>query len=130
MDILSNMLIQIKNAGYASHNVVVLPYSKFKHSIATCLVSAGYVKSASKKTGKGDKDVLEIELIKQENGTPRISDIKRISKSSVRVYAGAKDLRPTRNGFGTKVLSTPKGILVDKDAKKELVGGEVLFEIW
>jgi small subunit ribosomal protein S8 len=130
MDILSNMLIQIKNAGYASHDVVAIPYSKFKHSIADCLVKGGYIKSASKNTGKGNKEILQVELIKKEDGTPRIIDIKRVSKSSGRVYTSLHSLRPIRNGFGSRILSTPKGILIDKEAKKELVGGEVLFEIW
>ena len=130
MDIVSNMLIQIKNAGYASHDVVAIPYSKFKHAIANCLVEGGYIKKAQKVTGKGDREILEVELIKKEDGSPRIENIVRVSKSSGRVYMSLHDLRPIRNGYGSRILSTPKGILIDKVAKKELVGGEVLFEIW
>lgn len=129
MDTISNMLIMIKNAGNSTKDVVIVsPYSKFKHSVAKCLVKEGYVKSASKKTRKG-LPVLEIGIIKI-NDRPKITDLKRISKPSRRVYMGVNDLRPVKSGYGLLVLSTPKGILTDKQARKEHVGGEILFKIW
>lgn len=128
MDQIANMLIMIKNASNASHEVVVFPYSKIKHAIATCLVNAGYIAAVTKKT-RNDHPVLEVSLI-YTDGSPRIHDLKRVSKPSRRVYFGVHDLRPIKNGRGLTVLSTPKGILTDKEAKKELVGGEALFSIW
>lgn len=127
-DPISNMLIVIKNASRAKKPIASFPHSKMKQSILDCLAKQGFIKSVTKKSQKGFP-VLEIELL-YENNTPRIHDLKRISKSSLRVYKNIKELRPVRQGFGATVLSTPKGILTDKEAKKEHVGGEALFEIW
>jgi small subunit ribosomal protein S8 len=129
MDTIANMLIMIKNAGYAHHETVSLPYSKLKHEIANCLVKGGFIGNVSKKTDKGDKAILEIGLLKTA-GKPRISDVERISKPSKRVYIKAKDIKPIRHGLGLMVLSTPKGIMIASEAKKELVGGEALFRIF
>lgn len=129
MDKIANMLIMIKNAGLAGHDSVSLPYSKLKHEIANCLVKADFVGKVSKKTDKGDKDLLEIELLKV-SGSPRITEVQRISKPSKRVYIKAKDIKPIRQGLGLLVLSTPKGIMMANEAKKELVGGEALFKIF
>ncbi|HYC34455.1 MAG TPA: 30S ribosomal protein S8, partial [Candidatus Paceibacterota bacterium] len=81
------------------------------------------------KKGKKVVKTLEVELMYEE-GKPRITDVERVSKFSRRVYQGAKDLKPVRNGYGIMVLTTPKGILSDKTARKEKVGGEALFKIW
>jgi len=128
MDPVSNMLIMIKNAGNASRDVVVSPYSKFTHAIASCLLKEGYIKTVSKKTKKGFP-VLEIGIQKVDK-RPRITDLKRISKPSRRIYVGVKDIKPVKNGYGRLVLSTPKGIMTGEQARKELVGGEALFNIW
>ncbi len=128
MDQIANMINMVKNAGLREHETVVVPFSKIKESIASCLVKEGYLKGFSKKTKKG-APVLEIELAYAE-GNPKVQGVERVSKSSRRVYRGVKEIRPTRNGFGLTVLSTPKGILTDKQARKEMVGGEVLFKIW
>ncbi|MFA6397395.1 MAG: 30S ribosomal protein S8 [Candidatus Paceibacterota bacterium] len=127
-DPISSMLIMIKNAGNASRDSITVPYSKIKHAIANCLLKEGYVKSVTKKTTK-DFPVLEIGVAFRDD-KPRINDVKRISKPSRRMYAGVKEIKPFKNGFGIFVLSTPKGILTDKEAKKEMVGGELLFKIW
>lgn len=129
MDKIANMLIKLKNAGNAGHNSVSLPYSKLRHEIANCLKKAGFVSEVSKSTDKGEKFVLEVALVKVGND-PRITQVERISKPSKRVYIKAKDLKPIRQGTGVMVLSTPKGIMLARDAKKELVGGEALFRIW
>lgn len=128
MDQIANMINMIKNAGRAERESVVVPYSKIKHSIADCLVKEGYLKSAEKKTKKG-LPILEVELM-YVNGAPKVNGVERVSKSSRRVYTGVKEIKPTRNGFGLMVLTTPKGILTDKQARKEMVGGEVLFKVW
>ena len=116
----------IKNAGRARHESVVVPHSKIKLSIAECLVKEGYLKSATKKIRK-TFPIIELALVYAEDGTPKISDCDRVSKSSCRVYKGVKDIR---KNYGLTVLSTPKGILTDRQARKEMVGGEVLFRLW
>jgi small subunit ribosomal protein S8 len=127
-DPIANMLNMAKNAGGRSHETVAVPYSKLKHAIAECLEKEGYVKSVAKKTKLGHP-VLEITLA-YINEKPRINDVARVSKPSKRVYMSVKDIRPVKNGHGILVLSTPKGILTDKQAKKEMVGGEALFKLW
>ena len=118
----------IKNANHVGHESIVVPHSKMKLSIAECLVKEGYLKYATKKTRKGFP-VIELGLLYAE-GEPKVTGTERISKSSCRVYKGVKDIKSTRNGYGLTVLSTPKGILTNKEARKEMVGGEVLFKIW
>lgn len=129
MDTISNMLITMKNASMVSKPVVVVPFSKLKYAIAQCLKEQGFIANASKKTEKNNISVLEIELL-YTNGESKIHDVKRMSKQSRRMYTGVKELRSVKNGHGITVLSTPKGILSDKQARKELVGGEVLFTMW
>ena len=119
----------IKNASRVKHEVVVVPYSKIKSAIAECLVKEGYLKSATKKILKGFP-TLELALVYTNDGEPKVSGADRISKSSSRVYKGVKDIRTTRGGYVLTVLSTPKGILTDRQARKEMVGGEVLFKLW
>ncbi len=118
----------MKNASLANRPSVSLPYSKMKDAIAQCLKKEGYVSAISKKTKK-NFPTLEVELI-YIDGMPKIKDVERISKQSRRVYMGMKDIRPVKNGFGLLVLSTPKGIISGKEARKEQVGGEALFKIW
>lgn len=129
MDKISEMLITIKNAGMAEKSNVSIPYSNLSHAIAKCLSDKNYVGSVSKKTGKKDRDFLEVNLV-YIDGKPKISDVQRISKPSRRVYIKSKELKPFKNGYGLLVLSTPKGILTSDEARKELVGGEVLFKVW
>lgn len=119
----------MKNGALVSKESVVIPFSKLKYAIAQCLKDHGYVRDVSKKTEKKNIPVLEIALA-YDGEMPKIHDVKRMSKPSRRRYFGVHDLRPVKNGHGIVVLSTPKGILSDKDAKKEQVGGEALFMIW
>ncbi|MSU44943.1 30S ribosomal protein S8, partial [Candidatus Nomurabacteria bacterium] len=99
-----------------------------KNAIAECLKKEGYISNISKKV-KNDQPVIEIELIYVDE-QPKIKEVERISKQSRRVYFGVKDIHTVRNGSGLLVLSTPKGILSGKDARKEQVGGEALFRIF
>lgn len=128
MDKISNMLVTIKNGGSSRKQVVYVPFSKFKAAVASTLFNHGYIASHTKKK-RATGDVLEIG-IKYVDGKPRIHGIKRVSKVSRRMYKGVKDLHSVKQGTGAMVLSTPKGVLVDDEARKEQVGGEVLFEIW
>jgi len=105
-----------------------MPYSKLKNAIAECLKKEGYVSEVSKKVKKG-QPMLEVGLIYTDK-KPKITEVERISKQSRRVYFAMKDIHSVRNGLGLLVLSTPKGILSGKEARKEQVGGEALFKIW
>ena len=128
MDKIADMLVAIKNAGNAGKESLMIPYSNYRADIARALFQAGYVKSYSqKKMKKGDK--LEIDVLYKKDKSPRISYVKRISKPSRRLYTGTKGIYSVRQGFGTLFLSTPKGILTGEEAKAEMVGGEMLFEI-
>lgn len=127
-DPIGSMLIMIKNAGMREHPSISVPFSKLKQSIAECLMANGYVDGVSKKTKKGTP-MIEVSLT-YKDGSPRVQNVERISKPGRRMYLGHKEIRPFRNGHGLMVLSTPKGIMADKDARKEHVGGEALFKIW
>lgn len=128
MDPISNMLIMIKNASLAKKDTVSFPYSKLKESIVSCLKKEGFVNEFSKKNKKG-KEVIEVALV-YSGRNPKIQEVRRISKQSKRVYLGMKEIFPVRNGTGLLILSTPKGILSGKEARKSQVGGEALFKIW
>lgn len=128
MDSISNMIIIMKNGSLAGKESVSIPYSKMKNAIGECLKKAGYVSEVSKKVKKG-QPILEVGLVYVDQ-KPKITEVERISKQSRRVYFGIKDIHSVRNGAGLLVLSTPKGILSGKEARKEQVGGEALFRIW
>ena len=128
MDPISNMIVQIKNASDSRKESVVFPYSKLKNAILECLKKEGYVSAVAKKVKK-DHPVLEVTLVYTDK-MPKITEVERISKQSRRIYFGMKDIHSVRNGTGLLVLSTPKGILSGKEARKEQVGGEALFRVW
>lgn len=128
MDSISNMIIMIKNASLAGKESVFFPYSKMKNAIVICLKKEGYISEFFKKT-KNNQPILEVKLIYADK-KPKITEAERISKQSKRIYFKMKDIRSVRNGSGLLVLSTPKGILSGKEARKEQVGGEALFKMW
>lgn len=131
VDKVSNLINALKVAGKAKLKTVVFPYSKFAESIVKTLKKEGFVTDFSVSSVEGKKmKNLEIHIGYEENGTPRISDAKRVSKLSRRSYKKAQDIKPFKNGYGLTVFSTPKGVLSDKDARKEKVGGEELFKVW
>jgi small subunit ribosomal protein S8 len=129
MDPLANMLNGIKNAGRVQKSQVTLPYSKFKAAIAHKLFEAGYVTGHEKKE-RGVIPYLTITLAYNDRGQHKISEIKAISKQSCRVYYRVKDIKSVKYGKGQVFLSTPKGVLLGKEAREQQVGGEALFEIW
>jgi small subunit ribosomal protein S8 len=129
MDTISDMLIRIKNAQAVRHESVDVPHSKLKAEILKVLQDKGFVGETQKK-GKKIKKFLNVTLLYAKDGSGKINGVRRISKSSCRVYAQVSELRPIRQGTGIAVLSTPKGILTDAQARKEKVGGEVMFQIW
>jgi small subunit ribosomal protein S8 len=127
MDQIANMLVAIKNGGLVNKATVTLPSSKMKVAILELLKNEGYVKTYN--VEKGVKPTVEIVLAYTKDA-PRIHGVARVSKQSKRVYAGVKDITSFKYGHGMTVFSTPKGILSDKQARKEMVGGEILFTIW
>lgn len=122
------MLISLKNGGMVGKDTVEIPFSNLKARIAETLFKTGHVASYEKKSRKnGEVLVLGIKYIGTE---PKINDVKRVSKSSRRMYVGVHDIKPVKQGHGVLVLSTPKGIMTADEARKSHVGGEALFEIW
>ncbi len=108
---------------------VSFPLSKMTLSIAELLEKEGYLKEVTKK-GKKIQKTIEATLVYDDKKHPRVTDVKRVSKLSKRVYAGVADIKSVRSGYGMLVLTTPKGVMTDKQARAEKVGGEVLFKIW
>ncbi|MSU56280.1 MAG: 30S ribosomal protein S8 [Candidatus Taylorbacteria bacterium] len=125
-DPISDFLNTLKMASRQGLESFTFPHSKMIMSVAAVLEKKGYIAS-SRKAKKGY--AMEVTLPTGENAL-RVSSVKRVSKLSKRLYKKARDIRPVRNGSGTAVLSTPKGVLSDTDARAAKVGGEVLFEIW
>ncbi|OJI09595.1 MAG: 30S ribosomal protein S8 [Candidatus Vogelbacteria bacterium CG10_big_fil_rev_8_21_14_0_10_49_38] len=127
-DPISDFIIQLKNGGAAKREIVTVPASNVKQAIAETLVRHGWLAGVVKR-GKKVKKFLACELVYLA-GKPKIKMVKRISKPSRRVYVGANEIKSVRQGFGLTVLSTPQGVLTDKEARQAKVGGEVLFEIY
>ena len=114
----------------ARKDAAQIPYSNIKMEIARLLEREGYITSAERK-GKKTRKILEIGLTSLSRENPKtIRDIRRISKSSRRIYVKAKEIKKVKNGFGVAILSTSKGLKTDQEARKENIGGEVICEIW
>lgn len=128
-DTIGDFIIRLKNAGAVKKESVSVPFSALKLAVAEKLRDAGFVKSIDKK-GKKVRKTLDVVLKYDAEGIHVIHGVKRISKPGRRMYRSVSEIMPVRYGHGVLVLSTPKGILTGKEARKENVGGEALFEIW
>jgi len=124
VDPLANMIVTIKNGYMARKPDVLVPFSKFKWQIAKVLENEKLVGQVSKKDNK-----IDITLI-YEAKSPKINQIKQISKQGLRIYSKVKHLKSVKGGRGTVIISTPKGVMTDKDARRNNLGGEVICEIW
>ncbi len=124
----TDLLTKLKNAQAVKKENIKVAYLKMDEKILELLKENDYIEDIERK-GKGTKRVLDIKL-KYHNDKGVIDGIKFISKPSRRLYIGHKEIKPVRHGYGLLILSTPKGILTGKEAKKMKVGGEMLFEIW
>ncbi len=124
----TDLLTKIHNAQRAKKTSVKVPYSNMDMAIAEILAARGFVASATKK-GRAPKRIIEVEL-KYEGDNGAISNVKFLSVPSRRLYAGYTEMRSVRQGFGVAVVSTSKGIMTSNQARKEKVGGQLLFEIW
>jgi len=128
-DPIADFIIRIKNGSDAKKPSISISYSKVIESIAHTLKKAGYVSTIETKKAEDSFPTLEVGLVYHDE-QPRVHGVERISKSSRRIYQKSGDIRTFRSGFGNTVLSTSKGIMIDMDAKKNKVGGEILFKIW
>jgi small subunit ribosomal protein S8 len=128
-DPIADMLTRIRNAGKAKFNSVDVPGSKLKIEIAKLLKNEGYIKNF-KFIKDGKQGILRIYLKYGKDNSHVILSLDRVSKPSRRVYVKGKDIKPVYNGLGLSVLSTSKGIMTDKRARKEKIGGEIICNIW
>ena len=128
-DPIADMLTRIRNALTAKHNEVLIPASKTKNTIAQILMSEGYINSADL-VDTGSYKSIKISLKYGPNNERVIQGLKRISKPGLRVYANVEDLPRVLNGLGIAIISTNKGIMTDKQAREQNIGGEVLAYIW
>jgi small subunit ribosomal protein S8 len=129
-DPIADMLTRIRNANTAKHDTVDVPASKMKIAIADILVKEGYIKKYEiEKVGGFDSIHITLKYGKDKN-VKIITGLKRISKPGLRVYANSEELPKVLGGLGTAIISTNKGVLTDKEAREQHVGGEVLAFIW
>lgn len=127
VDNISNLITSLKNASTAGKDYLNVPATKMSIAILNVLKENGFIEEFSKK----DKDARTIKVVlKYEDGAAAITDVKRISKNSKRVYQSTKEIKNVKRGYGISVLSTPNGVLSGLTAKEQKVGGELLFEIW
>ncbi|MCC7356626.1 MAG: 30S ribosomal protein S8 [Candidatus Doudnabacteria bacterium] len=127
-DPISDMLTRIRNAIRVHKTELVMPYSKFKHSLATVLLQEGFVSGVNELPGR--MKMLQVNLKYGQNGGSVITDLKRVSSPGQRIYMPATKIPRTNGGFGITVVSTSKGLLTDKQARKQKMGGEVICQIW
>jgi len=127
-DKVANLINGLKNASKIEKDDITVPYTKMTHAIAEVLKKEKYI-SDLEVVGDAPKQSLKV-ILRYENGSPAIHEVKRISKFSKRVYKGVKDIQSVKRGYGTAIMTTPEGIITGKEAKKMGVGGEVLFYIW
>ncbi|GMV53580.1 MAG: 30S ribosomal protein S8 [Chlorobi bacterium] len=127
-DTIADFLTRIRNASSAKHKTVDVPSSKLKVAIAEILKDQGFIADFNLRS-EGVQPTLEVKL-RYYYGQPVIREIKRVSKPGRRVYAGVTELPRVRNGLGVAIISTPRGVMSDKQARRENVGGEILCTIW
>lgn len=128
MDPIADFLSQIKNAQARQKESFAMPHSRTKLALAKILVKAGYLESAEKR-GRLSRQVVVVKL-KYKNGEPVISGLKRVSKLSRRVYVRHARILPVKDGYGLAVISTSRGLMSNKEARKRKLGGEIICEVW
>ena len=128
-DTIADMLTRIRNASSARHETVDIPASNMKKSIAQILVDEGFVKSFQV-VEDGKQGVNRMTLKYVDGKTPVITGLRRVSKPGLRIYSNCEDMPKVMKGLGIAIVSTSKGVMTDKRARKENVGGEVLAFVW
>jgi small subunit ribosomal protein S8 len=131
-DPIADMLVRIRNAGAAGRPSASIPHSDMKLRIVNVLLREGFVASVEKKNraGKGQTKWIEVGILYDAPRMPRIRGAERVSRPSRRVYSPSSELRPVNQGHGIAILTTPKGVMADREARKEHVGGEVICKVW
>ncbi len=127
-DPIADMLTRIRNAAAAQKTELVLPFSKFKANLAQLLFKEGFVAGVNEVTGT--HKMLQVNLKYTESGESVIAGIKRVSKPGQRIYLASDKIPRTNSGYGVTVVSTSKGLMTDRQARKSKVGGEVVCQIW
>jgi small subunit ribosomal protein S8 len=127
-DHIANFVISLKNASAARKRTVEAVHTKLVEAVAAILKKEGFIESYSVKGGDV-KRRIEVTLRYSDEGAA-ISEAAKVSRFSRRVYKGAKEIRPFRQGYGLRILTTPKGVMTDREARRGNIGGEVLCEIW
>ncbi len=127
-DPIGDMIARVKNAQDRNHKNVELPSSNFKVRIADILKNEGFIKDF-KVNSEGNKSVISLEL-KYHSGNPVISTFERVSKPGRRIFSSAEGLPKINNGLGIAIVSTPKGVMTDIDARKQKVGGEIICKVF
>ena len=128
-DTIADMLTRIRNANSAKHDTVDIPASKMKKAIAQILVDEGYIK-AYKIIDDDKQGVIRVTLKYGEGKSQVITGLRRVSKPGLRIYSNVEDMPKVMKGLGVAIISTSKGIMTDREARKQNVGGEVLAFIW
>lgn len=128
-DTIADMLTRIRNANSAKHSTVDVPASNQKRAIAQILVEEGYIKNY-RMIDDGKQGIIRITLKYGENKSQVITGLRRVSKPGLRIYTGCKDMPKVMKGLGIAVISTSKGIMTDKQARLQNIGGEILAFIW
>lgn len=128
-DPVGDMLTRIRNAARVRHAETRCPSSKLKLAVAQVLAKEGFILGVRQES-EGAKPELVLELRYDDSGKTIIDGLKRVSKPGRRVYVGASEVAQVRNGLGMSIISTSKGVLCDRDARDQKVGGEVLCEVW
>ena len=128
-DTIADMLTRIRNANSAKHDSVDIPASNMKKSIAQILVDEGFLKSFTV-IDDGKQGIIRIQLKYGENKSRVLQGLKRVSKPGLRIYTNVEDMPQVMRGLGIAILSTSKGVMTDKQARKNNIGGEVLAFVW
>ena len=128
-DVIADMLTRIRNANDAKHETVDVPASNMKKAIAKILLDEGYIKSYDI-VEDGKQGVIRITLKYMQGKQKVIKGLRRVSKPGLRIYSNCEDMPRVMNGLGIAIVSTSKGIMTDKEARKANVGGEVLAFVW
>lgn len=128
-DAVADLLTRIRNANSAKHDTVEIPASNLKKAICQILVDEGYVKSFTV-IEDGKQGVIKVVLKYGQGKSPVITGLRRVSKPGLRIYSNVEDMPKVMKGLGVAVISTSKGVMTDRQARKENVGGEVLAFIW
>ncbi|MFO7675914.1 MAG: 30S ribosomal protein S8 [bacterium] len=129
MDAIADLLTRVRNGIHRRHRDVRMPFSRVKHELARILLEEGYVNNFQVE-GEGIHRSIVVTLKYNEDGSSVIKGLRRISRQSRRVYVGADGLPKVLGGLGVAVVTTSRGMLTDRDARREGVGGEVICEVW